>query len=74
MTDKKDLFIQWLYDINYLRTCLGSMNPGKGEEFKTLEEQVLQQSGLEDEAQRQRIVKSSQEYWKRTSLLFGILA
>ena len=72
--DYKDLFVQWLYDILYLKSCLGVADAEKGDEFKRLEEDVLQKSGLEDEGQKQRIVKSSQDYWKRTSLLFGILA
>ncbi|KAK1756127.1 hypothetical protein QBC47DRAFT_379172, partial [Echria macrotheca] len=67
---RRDLFVQWLFDICYLESSLDS--PGTTDDLKALEDAVSQKTGL-DSAARDKVVKSSQEYWKRTSLLFGLL-
>ncbi|KAK0709150.1 hypothetical protein B0T26DRAFT_652984 [Lasiosphaeria miniovina] len=82
---RQDLFVQWLFDLCYLGLFLGSSpsasasaSTGGGNEFKDLESTVMQGTGLaggaEVVAARERLAKASQDYWKRTSLLFGLLA
>lgn len=68
---RRDLFVQWLFDVAYLRCCLDSPSSGK---LAELEDVVYEKSGLESTAARERVAKGVQEYWKRTSLLFGLLA
>ncbi|KAH6664396.1 hypothetical protein F5X68DRAFT_217832 [Plectosphaerella plurivora] len=70
--EKQELMIQWLFDISFLRLCLGSTAEGPGE-FSGLEERVVAEGSQLDESAKQRIVKSAQAYWKKTSLLFSIL-
>ncbi|KAK7428921.1 hypothetical protein QQZ08_004535 [Neonectria magnoliae] len=65
-----DLFTQWLFDISLLRRCIG-VTP---DAFKDLEDKVFQRMKLDDGATRQRIVKLTNDFWQRTSLLFGLLA
>ncbi|KAL1843693.1 hypothetical protein VTJ49DRAFT_393 [Mycothermus thermophilus] len=64
----RDLLIQWLMDIYYLRLFLGPHQDSLNE----LEESISERSGL-DAAAEERMVKASQDYFKRTSLLFGLL-
>ncbi|OTA91842.1 hypothetical protein M434DRAFT_32369 [Hypoxylon sp. CO27-5] len=68
----KDIYIQWLYDIHLLQQCLG-VDVSSEESFKAFVGEVFEKSGLESSA-TDRLAKASQEYWKRTSLLFGLLA
>lgn len=70
---RRDLLLQWLLDIYYLRSFLG-FRPGSDEDtLKELENAVHQQAGLGDAAIRERLAKAAQEYFKRTGLLFGLL-
>lgn len=69
-----EIFTQWLFDIALLRCCIGGPVEGIRDEFKSLEEMVYERTKLEDGPARQRIIKSSREFWQRTSLLFGLLA
>jgi hypothetical protein len=71
----KDVLIQWLFDITYLRCglSLSHSNREAPEGLKELEDLVFGRAELDSHA-RQRITKTAQEYWKRTSLLFGLLA
>lgn len=73
--DQKDTLIQWLFDISYLRCGLSVPAPEQRspEGLKELEDLVFERTDLDAHA-RQRITKTSQEYWKRTSLLFGLVA
>ncbi|KAG9253868.1 uncharacterized protein F5Z01DRAFT_132727 [Emericellopsis atlantica] len=66
---KRELLIQWLFDVSYARTCLGS----DCEAMKDLEEAVFKATGLEEQS-RTRISKGADAFWQRTSLLFGLLA
>ncbi|KAK1826928.1 putative sphingolipid c9-methyltransferase [Podospora conica] len=68
---RRDLFVQWLFDVAYLRCCLDTPESG---ELAELEDVVYEKSGLESTAARERVARGAQEYWKRTSLLFGLLA
>ncbi|KAK3313538.1 hypothetical protein B0H66DRAFT_566462 [Apodospora peruviana] len=69
---RKDLFVQWLFDISYLGFFLSLPDSSIGE-LKSLEEELYRKTELDNLKARERLVKTSQEYWKRTSLLFGLL-
>ncbi|KAI1429359.1 hypothetical protein F5Y12DRAFT_483089 [Xylaria sp. FL1777] len=69
----KDVFVQWLFDINLLQHYFNIGNGDAGDAMKDLASEVLKKTGLDNQAER-RLAKVSQEYWKRTSLLFGLLA
>lgn len=73
---RRDLLVQWVFDISLLRCSMGSPpDSSSKDELEDLEEAVYQLSGLESSAAaRQRLTRSAQDYWKRTSLLFGLLA
>ncbi|KAI1476829.1 hypothetical protein F4774DRAFT_222572 [Daldinia eschscholtzii] len=68
----KEVPIQWLYDIHLLQQCLGAEVYSE-DSFKKFTEDVFTKTGLDSSAQ-ERLEKASREYWKRTSLLFGLLA
>ncbi|KAK3692618.1 hypothetical protein B0T22DRAFT_19825 [Podospora appendiculata] len=75
LDQRRDLLVQWLFDISYLGLFMRSpAGPSEGDELKDLEDAVYQQTGLDSAAARERLAKTSQEYWKRTSLLFGLLS
>ncbi|KAL2016740.1 hypothetical protein VTK56DRAFT_3129 [Thermocarpiscus australiensis] len=69
----RDLLVQWLLDVFYLRLFLGSQGTSDEDMLKELEDAVYQKTGLESAAVRERLAKTSQEYFKRTGLLFGFL-
>ncbi|KAI0901716.1 hypothetical protein F4806DRAFT_10331 [Annulohypoxylon nitens] len=68
----KDVYIQWLYDIHLIMQCLGPDVSLEGS-FKAFVDEIFKKTGLENGA-KDKLAKTSQEYWKRTSLLFGLLA
>ncbi|KAK7746142.1 hypothetical protein SLS62_009521 [Diatrype stigma] len=68
-----DLLIQWLYDAHLLQHCLRADATSDDGALTKFAEDIFTRTGLGEDA-RTRITKSSQEYWKRTSLLFGLLA
>ncbi|KAI5926424.1 hypothetical protein F4810DRAFT_654329 [Camillea tinctor] len=72
MGRSKDVYIQWLYDIHLLQECFSTQGDAK-EALGALAKEVLAKTELAEDAD-QRLTKASQEYWKRTSLLFGLLA
>ncbi|KAL8336283.1 hypothetical protein RB601_000211 [Gaeumannomyces tritici] len=75
LESRRDLLVQWTFDIALLRCSMGAPpDPSSQDELEQLEEDVYQRSGLESGAARQRLARSAQEYWKRTNLLFGLLA
>lgn len=63
---QQDVLVQWLMDIYYLRQVFGS-----DEDLNELEQAVYQRVGTE--TAKERLAKASREYFKRTSLLFGLL-
>ncbi|KAH6636223.1 hypothetical protein F5144DRAFT_645042 [Chaetomium tenue] len=65
--EKRDLLVQWLMDISYLGLFLGPDDTLRG-----LEETIAKESGLETAA-KERLAEASQDYFKKTSLLFGLL-
>ncbi|KAK1637350.1 hypothetical protein BDP81DRAFT_427295 [Colletotrichum phormii] len=70
---RRDLLIQWLYDVSFLRCYLDAPTASQNNELASLEDTIFEHTGLEGDGARQRIGKSSQEYHKKTSLLFGLL-
>lgn len=69
---RRDLLVQWLFDIAVLRLSISTAETSDG--FKELEAAVWKKTDLEGTSAQQRLGKASQEYWKRTSLLFGLLS
>lgn len=69
---RKDLLVQWLFDIALLRCSIS--RPETADELAELDEAVWRKTDLEGTSARQRLNKASQEYWKRSSLLFGLLS
>ena len=70
--ERRDLLVQWFYDISYFQCCFAPPDGSKA--WQDLAETVYEKTGLDDDALKQRLVKGSQEYWKKTSLLFGLLS
>ncbi|KUI63153.1 hypothetical protein VP1G_10277 [Cytospora mali] len=68
---RKDLLVQWLFDIAILRCSISTSETA--DELKKLEEAVWKKTDVEGTSARQRLNKTPQEYWKRSSLLFGLL-
>ncbi|KAL1875219.1 hypothetical protein Daus18300_003290 [Diaporthe australafricana] len=69
---RQDLLVQWLFDIGVLRLSISTTETP--DELKGLEEAVWKKTDLEGTSARQRLNKASQDYWKRSSLLFGLLS
>lgn len=67
-----DLLVQWLFDIAVLRLSISTAETSG--ELRELEESIWKKTDLEGTSAQQRLNKASQEYWKRTSLLFGLLS
>lgn len=68
---RRDLLIQWLFDIAILRCSIS--NSEAADELKEVEEAVWEKAELQGTPARQRLNKTSRDYWKRSSLLFGLL-
>ena len=67
---RKVLRVQRLFDAWYLSSALDSKAQHALKDVLA----NLQKAADVDEAAKQRLSKSAEEYWKRTSLLFGLLA
>ena len=67
---KKELRVQRLFDALYLSSALGSAL----QDFSKSLFSTLREAAEIDASAEQRMAKSATEYWKRTSLLFGLLA
>lgn len=72
--EKADLLTQWLFDLALLRRSIGDATDDSDVRFKKLEDKLYERSKLEDPAARHRIAKLSNDFWQRSSLLFGLLA
>ncbi|KAK1466978.1 hypothetical protein CMEL01_10971 [Colletotrichum melonis] len=70
---RRDLLIQWLYDVSFLRCYLDAPAASQNNNLASLEDKIFKHTGLDGDGARQRISKSSQEYHKKTNLLFGLL-
>ena len=66
----KELRVQRLFDAHYLSSALGL---NAQDTLKAILS-TLQKAAEVDAAAQQRMEKSAVEYWKRTNLLFGLLA
>ncbi|KAF4999024.1 hypothetical protein FDECE_11640 [Fusarium decemcellulare] len=71
---KTDLFTQWLFDVALLKRCIGDVQAELSNAFHGLEDKIYDRTRLEDATARQRVTKSVNDFWQRTSLLFGLLA
>ncbi|OBT97404.1 hypothetical protein VE01_04324 [Pseudogymnoascus verrucosus] len=70
----KDILVQTLFDTVVLRLCLSVPGtPGSKDKLVDLEKSLTKQVDLTSSS-NERLTKSAQEYWKRTSLLLGPLA
>ncbi|KAI0399232.1 hypothetical protein F4802DRAFT_55844 [Xylaria palmicola] len=67
-----NVFIQWLFDVYLLQHYLNTSGDSD-KAMKDLTSELLGKTGLDSQAEG-RLAKASQDYWKRTSLLFGLLA
>ncbi|UNI21381.1 hypothetical protein JDV02_007376 [Purpureocillium takamizusanense] len=71
----RDVSTQWHFDVAFLGCSVGTISGTTSEGLlKKLEDDLYELSGVSDESSRQRITKAAQDYWHRTSLLFGLLA
>jgi conserved oligomeric Golgi complex subunit 1 len=72
----KDWVIQLLFDVIFLRTVLSTTAESVEESVEGLGElaQTLDARAGLTEQTRERLRKASQDYWKRTYLLFSFLA
>lgn len=70
---RRDLFVQWLFDISYLQAFL-EVPSDTQHDLKDVEDAIYRNTELDSTAVRDRLTKTTQDYWKRTSLLFGLLS
>ncbi|KAM0157337.1 hypothetical protein ACHAQE_005975 [Botrytis cinerea] len=70
---QKDLLKQSLFDISVLQQALESQSDDKENKLENLADEVGGKLDLEAR-ERKRMVNGAAEYWKRCSLLFGLLA
>jgi hypothetical protein len=68
---RKEVLIQSLFDILILQSSL-ELHPTTEDELQALRNMVDSQVELESSARR-RLHNAAKEYWRRTSLLFGLL-
>ncbi|ROW12375.1 hypothetical protein VMCG_00098 [Cytospora schulzeri] len=69
---RKDLLVQWLFDIAILRCSISTAETA--DVLKELEEAIWKKTDVDGTLTRQRLNKVPQEFWKRSSLLFGLLS
>ena len=69
---RADVVTHWVYDMMLLEIYLGTAEESHAP-LAALADEVFATTGLE-KAAKERMRKASREYWKRTSLLFGLLA
>jgi len=69
----KEVLTQTLFDILVLQSSLDSSEVSSEDELKALENTFESKLDL-DPGSRKRLQQAAKEYWKRTSLLFGLLS
>ncbi|KAK5719029.1 hypothetical protein LTR17_015454 [Elasticomyces elasticus] len=65
--------IQQLFDVLYLQRVMHHSNQADGAGLQNVADELAESVKL-DKASSERLRKSANEYWKRTHLLFGLLA
>ena len=72
---RKDWLLQYLFDVQYLRSVLQCRDEAglKRGDLTGVVESIGQQLELDD-VSSERLEKNAGEYWRRTYLLFGLLA
>ncbi|TVY58072.1 hypothetical protein LSUE1_G009451, partial [Lachnellula suecica] len=70
---RKQVLTQFLFDVLLLQSSFELQNVETDDELQKLGGELEQQAEL-DSASRKRLQQAAKEYWKRTSLLFGLLA
>jgi hypothetical protein len=68
----KDILIQSLFDVMILKACLVPLNVSSNQ-LVVLEKSLKKQTDLALSS-NERLMQGAQDYWKRTSLLLGLLA
>ncbi|TDZ18442.1 hypothetical protein Cob_v008456 [Colletotrichum orbiculare MAFF 240422] len=71
---RRDLYTQWLFDLSLLRCYVDARSAGKNDDLERLANKIYERTGLDSDEARQRVIKLSQDYHKKTYLLFGLLA
>ncbi|RMY36996.1 hypothetical protein D0866_03546 [Hortaea werneckii] len=72
-TKGRKLLLQSLFNVLYLRRVLGTRQTGEDDSLNAYAKRARQLAELDD-ATYERLQKNAGEYWKRTYLLFGLLA
>jgi hypothetical protein len=70
--DTREILTQTLFDVLVLQSALDSSELASEDELKALEETLHSTLDLSP-GLRKRLEQAAKEYWKRTSLLFGLL-
>jgi hypothetical protein len=72
---RKDWLLQYLFDVQYLRSVLQCRDEAglKRRDLTGVVNSIGQQLELDD-VSNERLEKNASEYWRRTYLLFGLLA
>jgi hypothetical protein len=70
--DTREILTQTLFNVLVLQSALDSSELASEDEIKTLEETLHSTLDLSP-GLRKRLEQAAKEYWKRTSLLFGLL-
>jgi ribosomal protein L35AE/L33A len=71
--DTKEVLKQTLFDVLALQSAFDFAELASEDGLKALEETIHSKLDL-DPASRKRLQQTAKEYWKRTSLLFGLLS
>lgn len=72
-SQRKEVFTQFLFDVLLLQSSFGLAKVPVEDELQNLAGKLEKQIDLEASSQK-RIQQAAKEYWKRTRLLFGLLA
>ena len=70
---RRDRLVQCMFDFLYLQCVFATGGGGKAGKLDRLTEAMKERAELDATAQ-ERLRKSANDYWKRTYLLFGLLA
>jgi conserved oligomeric Golgi complex subunit 1 len=71
--NRRDLYVQWVFDLALLHHCLGQASGDALAKLEALQKTITRHAEV-DQTSRDRMAKSAEQFWQRTSLLFGLLA